>query len=286
MIKILDLFAGTQSVKKMLTEKYKIEYWVCVYKNSTFKNGALVWRGLPVWKGYRETDKEKSYQVVEYIGIDIESPENENFIFDLSQTNIVEKLKHFLKGWKPDFIWGSPVCNKFSQATTGPNGNTYFIVENNQIRLREIEEYKDVKHNGFNKKPENWSKYYNEAKLAMSLHTNLVKIIEEFDAPFAIENPQNSLAKYIYKNMIKNVAHYCAYGFEYKKPTAIYSNKEISLLKHTNDETHRHIQFDRINKNVNWPSHWNKEVSTYANRSSVPPKLVREIYEELLNEKT
>ena len=76
MIKVLDLFAGTQSVKKALEEKYGIEKWYQSNKND------FLWIG---WDYY-------SNQFIEYIGVDIYSPEGQNLIFDLTQDNIVEKL--------------------------------------------------------------------------------------------------------------------------------------------------------------------------------------------------
>ena len=81
MIKVLDLFAGTQSVKNALNE---------------FD--------------------------IDYKGIDIYSPEGENIILDLTQDNIVERLLEKLGNWKPDFIWASPVCNKFSLGSVVKGG--------------------------------------------------------------------------------------------------------------------------------------------------------------------
>ena len=99
MLKVLDLFAGTQSVRKAL-DKFNVEY--------------------------------------EYYGIDIYSPEEENIIQDLTSNNVIEELIGKLpKGWKPDFIWASPVCNKFSVAITGKGGNYYFEVKEKSIIPRE-----------------------------------------------------------------------------------------------------------------------------------------------------
>lgn len=272
MIKILDLFAGTQSVRKALDEKYEIDYW-------DLRNGVLYGQ-----KEHSDFSDVWLEDIVAYIGIDIESPEEYNTIFDLNQDHIISKLVNILpQGWTPDFIWASPVCNKFSIATTGPNGNTYFVVDKDgEMRIRRVEEYSVVKHNKFNQKPENWSKYVAEAELAMKLHKNLVEIINYFNVPFAIENPANAMSKYIYKDYIRNVCHYTAYGFEYKKPTAIYASKDLELKKGLMYEGQRVLKFDRINRTDKWPSHWNREVSTYANRSSVPPLLIQDVLNKLL----
>ena len=99
MIKILDLFSGTQSVKKAL-DLMNIEY--------------------------------------EYYGIDIYSPEDDNIILDLSQNNIVEKVIAALpKGFIPNFIWASPVCRLFSIATAVKGGNVYFEKTRTGIKVRE-----------------------------------------------------------------------------------------------------------------------------------------------------
>lgn len=272
MVRILDLFAGTQSVRKALTEKYEITDWIFINETN-------------VWEGYIGDNDTHS---IEYIGIDIISPEYDNLIMDLTGRNIVQKLQHKLPyGWKPDFIWASPICNKFSMATTGANGNTYFIVdkETNTIRPRLPHEYIDVKHNKYNLKPENWDKYHSESLLALTMHENTKRIIDHFNVPFAIENPQRSLVKYIYKDYIKNVAEYCAYGFEYKKATAIYAKQSLNLKRHDSKETQRHLLFAYLNKTDKWPEHWDRNVSMYANRSSVPPLLIQEIIKELLNDR-
>ena len=99
MVKILDLFSGTQSVRKAL-DTMDIEY--------------------------------------DYIGIDIYSPEEQNLILDLSQDDIVAKVVAALpKGWIPDFIWNSPVCRLFSGATAVTGGNLYFERTRQGIKIRE-----------------------------------------------------------------------------------------------------------------------------------------------------
>lgn len=110
MLKILDLFAGTQSTRKAI-ELMTIEY--------------------------------------DYKGVDIYSPEEENIIFDLSQDNIVEKLKEVLGDWKPDIIWASPLCTTFSRATCIKNGTLSYVLENEQVRIRRDEEFDYITHRNY-----------------------------------------------------------------------------------------------------------------------------------------
>lgn len=241
MIKVLDLFAGTQSVRKALDE-LGVEY--------------------------------------EYKGIDIYSPEEENIIFDLTQDDVAKKLDEVLGDWKPDFIWASPVCNKFSMVLTGKGGNYYYEVKDNKIYPRKNWDIKVQPHMEAYQNPQGWEKAEREAKMAIVMHDNTVSIINHFGVPFAIENPANALTKYIYKDYVKNVAHYCMYGFDYKKPTAIYTNKKIDLL-HC-DKSHLPHASMLGEKGKPKPRHWLKNNSVYANRSSVPPKLIKHIFESLV----
>lgn len=242
MIKVLDLFAGTQSVRKALDE-LGIEY--------------------------------------EYKGIDIYSPEEENLILDLTQDDIVNKIKEKLGNWTPDFIWASPICNKFSMVLTGKGGNYYFEKTKDYIKPRENWNIKVQRHMEKYNNEEGRNKARKDALLALKMHENTRDIINYFNVPFAIENPANALSTYIWKNKVKNVAHYCAYGFDYKKPTAIYANKELNLKLCSGDHIHASMIGE---KHKPKPTHWLKTNSTYANRSSVPPKLIKEIIKQLTGE--
>lgn len=260
MIKVLDLFAGTQSVRKALTKLFNITKWE--------------WNGIK-WKGYKYFNL-----VIEYVGIDIYSPEYENMIFDLTQENVSSKLKIVLGDWNPDIIWASPVCNKFSMVLTGKNGNYYFEVKDENIYPREDWNIKVQPHMETYNNPEGRAKARKEAELALLMHENTVKILNDFGVPFAIENPANALTKYIYKDYERNIAHYCMYGFDYKKPTAIYTNTKIELK--TCDRSHLPHASMLGEKHKPKPSHWLKGNSVYANRSSVPPVLIRTIFRQLL----
>lgn len=145
--KVLDLFSGTQSVKKGL-KKMNIDF--------------------------------------EYYGIDIYSPEEENIILDLSEENIVEKLKKKLpEGWHPDFIWASPVCDKFSIASAVKGGNVYFEKIKNGIKIRE--NFKPLLNSQYKNKDH--QEAINEAKFAIKLVQNMNLIIKYYNCDFVIENP-------------------------------------------------------------------------------------------------
>ena len=226
MVKILDLFSGTQSVRKAL-DLMEIEY--------------------------------------EYYGIDIYSPEEENIILDLSQDNIVDRLLEVLpSGWQPDFIWASPVCNKFSISTGVKGGTLYFEKTKTGIKPRtNMSVLENTSWKGITVE-----KIAEETSFHIGLVKNMIEIIDYFDTNFIIENPFTSyIEHYLPPMIIKNKTSYCRYGFPYKKDTAIYSNCVLNL-KTCNHEKH--------NVDV-WNFRDKKQVETYADRSSVPPKLIEDI---------
>lgn len=242
MLKILDLCAGTQSVKK-------------------------------------------AYPDCDYRGVDIYSPEGENIILDLLQEDIVEKLLEKLGDWRPDVIWASPVCNKLSVVITGEGGNYYFEVKDKEIKPRENWNIKVQPHMQQFQNEEGWKQAREDAIIAVKLHENIKKIIDYFNVPFAIENPAYALSQYLYKDYEKNVAHYCMYGFDYQKPTAIYAKNKLDLHK-CNKKCSAIVEMGGHASLVggakkNKPRHWNSEISVYANRSSVPPRLIESIINQI-----
>lgn len=234
-IKVLDLFAGTQSVRKAL-------------------------KGLNI----------------DYKGIDIYSPEGENLILSLSQPFIIEKLKKLLGDWKPDFIWASPVCTPFSRATCIKNGTLSYEIINGELKIRKDFSY--ITHKAYVSKINDLhfqEKHKAKGYQGLFFMENTIKIIKHFNVPFAIENPANALSKYILgKYFIKNNTNYCMYGFSYKKPTSIYTDKELNLLK-CNHKTHTHRISGMPSKDGKLPISGNKE------RSRVPEKLIQEIFRKV-----
>jgi len=236
MLKILDLFSGTQSVRKAL-DNMGIEY--------------------------------------EYYGIDIYSPEEENIILDLSQEDIAEKVINVLpKDWKPDFIWASPVCNKFSIATAVKGGTVYFEKTNNGIKPREnLEPLKNTQFKDYTLET-----ITKETTLHLKLVYNMQLILNYYDTNFVIENPRTSyMVYYLDVLYVPNKVDYCMYGFDYKKPTTIYSNYNLGLKT-----CNHYIHGTKIGSHKKT---FQANVGKYSDRASVPPKLIEDIL-NLFNEKS
>lgn len=237
MIRILDLFAGTQSVKKAIPN-------------------------------------------CDYVGVDIYSPEGENLIFDLTTDDVVEKLLEKLGDWKPDFIWASPVCNKLSLATAMKNGhNAYFKLdkETNTITPWAVGSTAEGAKNY--QKIVGTKKAYDEAILNLKMFENTKKIVNFFNVPFVIENPQHSLTKHIMKEYINNTCSYCMYGFEQRKNTQLFSNIKLDLVKcnHKGVKPHKVSVYGK-------PKWQEKRLPEYAERASVPPKLIRSVVKQIMGD--
>lgn len=216
MIKVLDLFSGTQSVRKALINEN-----------------------------------------IDYIGIDVYSPEEKNLILDLTQDDIVEKLiKKLPKGWKPDFIWASPVCSAWSIAAISHHWKV---------------EYK-------NKKIVNRIPISEMAWLSVKMVENTKKIIDYFGVPFAIENPRGTLRKHqVFKDYFLDTAMYCQYGDTRMKPTDIWSNEQLHLKKCKNGNT-CHISAPRGAKTGT------QGIKGMKERSKVPTELIKDIITQLTKE--
>lgn len=258
MIRVFDAFAGTQSTKKALTIKYKIDSWKL---ENEF-----------IWVGERENKR-----IVEYIGADIYSPEDTNLIFDLSQEDIITKLLEQLGDWKPDFIWASPLCTTFSRAGCVPGGTlSYELDENERVVIRT--NFKDITHKTYVKhinNPEFQKKHQDAGVLGLKLLNNTKKIINYFNVPFIVENPANALSKYEYTEYIRNITQYCMYGMPYKKSTAFYSNMKFDLLKCNHKF---HYQVMSRNKRKEGVSN---APSGNAKRSIIPPLLIKSMLDQI-----
>jgi site-specific DNA-cytosine methylase len=98
--------------------------------------------------------------------------------------------------FKPDIIWASPPCQKFSVSTIGKNWN--------------IDNTPKTK----------------DAQRALDLVNNAISIIQILNPKyFFIENPRGKLRKLINFGEIKTVT-YCQYGDTRMKPTDIWTNNK------------------------------------------------------------
>ena len=75
--------------------------------------------------------------------------------------------------------------------------------------------------------------------LGVKLIKNTLEIINYFKVPFAIENPRTSLMKLLLPNLKHNYCSYCMYGFDYRKNTTIFSNVKLNLLKCNHKGKHK-----------------------------------------------
>lgn len=211
---VFDLFSGTQSVNKAMSETSHETY---------------------------------------YSGFDIYSPEGvENNILDLTQDNIIEKLKEFVGDVKPDFIWASPVCVAWSIAAI----SHHWKVEYDGKKIVKRIPISDM------------------AKKSLKMVENVKKIIDYYGVPFAIENPRGTLRKHpVFQDYCLNTAMYCQYGDTRMKPTDIWTNKPV-VLKQCKNGSPCHIAAPR-------GSATGTQGLSKIDRSKVPSELIKSIVHQL-----
>jgi hypothetical protein len=115
-------------------------------------------------------------------------------VFEVNAKDIVERFG------KPDVIWSSPPCTKFSVAAVGRNWT------NCGAGIYE---------------PKN-----KEAELAMELVKHTLKLIHELDpSVWFMENPRGMLRKMDFmQSFDRHTIAYCQYGDFRQKPTDIFTN--------------------------------------------------------------
>ena len=112
--------------------------------------------------------------------------------------NILDFDIEMLKGFRPDVIWASPPCTKFSVASMG-----HHWTKEGEVRTPKSQ----------------------GAVEAIKIIEKTVEIIKALKPKFLyIENPRGMLRKLDLIPWPKVTVTYCQYGFSYMKPTDIWSN--------------------------------------------------------------
>lgn len=163
-------------------------------------------------------------------------------------------IKMLPKEWrKPEVIWASPPCQKFSVLTI------YRYWENG--------------------KPRSWKTYKH-----LAIVKKTVELIEEINPEYwFIENPVGMLRKQRFMQKLpRKTVTYCQYGFKYRKPTDIWTNASAWVTKRIckiGDACHmgvkrgerKGIQGIDIALISNWDG------SGTIERGKIPPLLCKEI---------
>jgi site-specific DNA-cytosine methylase len=150
-----------------------------------------------------------------------------------------------LMGYKPDIIWSSPPCEKFSVLQISKNW-TY----------------------GNPPKPKN-----SETIKAINVAKKQFKIIKKLNPKYwYVENPRAMFRKIFSEYSFATVS-YCQYGFKYMKPTDIFTNNDVwkSKAKLCKNGAPCHEKAPRGSKTGL------RSVKDRKLRGSIPPKLIEEI---------
>lgn len=173
--------------------------------------------------------------------LDFEDQFNADFTMDIMDFDV-----SMLDGYKPDIVWASPPCQKFSVASFSAH---WF--------------------------PNRVPKNENTIK-AMDMVRKTVKIIEELNPKyFYIENPRAMLRKLDLIPYPHATVTYCQYGFKNMKPTDIWSNNQDWQLvaKKCKNGMSCHEPAPRGSKTGT------QGIKNATLRGAIPPKLIEEILE-------
>lgn len=183
----------------------------------------------------------KNKKEFEIYTFDVVKPmHKKQFILDLAQKDVIEKLKKFPI---PDIVVSSTLCQSFSCVLNMKGGGTCFWKLNgnkNKLVFRSKEEFERLK-SGFTKNLDAKTQLF-IAKLGKKCVDNTIEIIKYYKPKcWFIENPKHSLIwKYIKLNrkdfynsstMYFNEASYGKYGYLTTKATYFLSNVKMVLLK-------------------------------------------------------
>lgn len=240
---------------------------------------------LDLFSGGKSLSKALQNENVEIITLDFEKKYNPDICIDILDNNCIQEIEKKLNGRKVEYIWASPPCEKWSFACGVKGGNIYFesIKEKRKMVDFKIRENFDV--NSKYKILKNHEEIKREAINAMRIVDKTFAIINYFKPKhWCIENPKDFMEIYINKNYkcITNFCTYCQYGFEYRKPTTIFSDIDLQLKSCKIGEPCHFNNFycrGKSNKIRN-----TSLLRNYIERSEIPRKLIVEIFKKLKEE--
>jgi hypothetical protein len=200
---------------------------------------------LELFKGTGSIGKvfKQLYPNGEIVSVDIRRKYEPTFCGDIMDFD----YKRFKEGHF-DFIWASPECKVYSSlAFTNVGANRCYKTKQDLMDVHEIN----------------------------SIYVKRVIEMIEYLKPkyYFIENPYNShIKKYIDFPFYR--FDYCRFGYEYQKPTKIWTNKTLESMK-CNCETKPHKR--TIGWSTNQPT--GRNTTSINQRYSIPPALVKYLLE-------
>ncbi len=234
---------------------------------------------LDLFSGGKSLSKSLNKEDFEIITLDFEKKYKPDICINILDNNCIQTIEKYLNGRKIDYIWASPPCEKWSFACGVKGGNIYFESVKDKGKMVDFKIRENFNVNSkysILKTPE---KVKEEAINAMRILDKTFMIINYFKPKhWFVENPKDFMEIYINKNYkcITNLCTYCQYGFEYRKPTTIFSdiNLELKSCKignscHSNNFYCRGKENKIRNSSIK---------SDYISRSEVPKDLINEIF--------
>jgi len=234
---------------------------------------------LELFAGSKSIGKAAESLGMEVFSSDIEAFEGIDYVTDILKFD-VDKVP-----FRPNIIWASPPCEKWSLACGVKGGNIYWesVRENGKIvGIKHRENFNVKSHYKIMKSPELVKE---AAEFHMSIVDKTVEIIKKLNPDFYfIENPFGYLQYYL-KGKVDyiNYATYCQYGYPYRKPTNVFSNIPLDLKScpigggcHSNNLYTRGKQNKLRETSI---------VNNYYDRSKIPHDLCLEILKQAVNYK-
>ena len=155
-----------------------------------------------------------------------------------------------------DIVWASPPCNSFS--------SMLFI-------HKHIDQAKRIREEG------------------LPLLDKTLEIIDYFNPNyFCIENPQMGKMKNFMSDLIPYIdVCYCRYGYDYKKPTRIWTNIDYDGKWCNHKKKHKYM-IGSTRTGAKKPTRGYATTNLMGNMSlaqkySIPPKLIEELFSKILN---